>query len=375
MEEGVKLSEDLIRRGFPKEKILTQVKRKFSLDNPEETYEIARSRIKMKNKYSVHELYFDAEGLRYSTPEIVGRYRAKRIRDTTIADVSCGAGMQAIFFSFTNRDVLGIDVDPRRIKYAILNAKAYSAKNIRFVAGNAFSENIVRIAKNYEIIFSDPARPQSEKERSLETLLPSPLKIIEKYGKKNYVFDLPPQILMEKLPVGWEKEYISVNGAISRLTAYTGDMKLHDRVAVSLPSGSMFFTEVRKEKSFNLSNKLRDYVYIVDQSIYYARLLGEFSEYAGIEYLSVGKKRTIATGDIAKTEFLKAYRVLCISPSLNTVIDCLRKNSVGKVTLRFDVSPGEYWKVRKSIEDELRGEGKASLFRIRDTWVGATNVT
>ncbi len=376
MEKAVKLCEELIRRGISKEKLLIQIRQKFANVEPEEIYEIAKCRIKMKNKYTIHKLYFDLIGLRYSTPEIVGRYRAKRIKNTTIADVSCGVGMQAIFFSFTNKEVLGIDLNSQRIKYAILNAKAYHTKNIEFITGNAFAEDIIKIAKNYDIIFSDPSRPRIEKERSLKTLEPSPLKIMEKYGKRDYVFDLPPQISMEKLPENWEKEYISVNGEISRLTAYTGGLKAYDRVAISLPFGSKFATESYKEIIFTLSNKLREYVYIVDQSLYYAHLLGEFAEKTGVEYISVRKKRTIATADeFIKNGFLRAYNVICKSSSLQSIINCLRENSIGKVTLRFNIDPGKYWEIRKNIERQLKGCKKGALFKIGDLWIGATNVT
>ena len=376
MEEAVKMCENMIRRGFPKERIYTYLRRKFTDFNPEEIYEIAKCRIKMRNKYSVHELYFDLEGGRYSTPEIVGRYRAERIKNMTIADISCGVGMQAIFFSFTNQEVLGIDINSQRIKYAVLNAKAYHVKNIKFITGDAFNKEIIKIAKKYEIIFSDPARPEGEKERNLNTLAPPPLKIIEKYGKKNYIFDLPPQIIMKKIPDSWEKEYISVNGEISRLTVYTNDLKIYDRVAVALPSGVKFATEGYKEKDFILSNKLRNYVYIVDQSLYYAHLLGEFSNFTGIEYLITKKKRTIATADeLINNGFLKAYQVLCHSDSLQSIIDCFRENFIGKVTLRFNLKPKKYWEVRKKIEKQLKGEGNGTLFKIGDKWVGTKNVT
>ncbi len=376
MEEAVKLCEKLIRKGFKKDRIKKEIKRKFSNIDPQEIYEIARCRIDMRDKYSVHELYFDMQGLRYSTPEIVGKFRAERVKNFTVADVSCGVGMQAIFFSFTNKEVIGIDLNEKRIKYARLNAKAYGVKNIRFIVGDALSEETVKMVKDYDVIFSDPARSESEEERDLKTLLPSPLKIMEKYGNKRFIFDLPPQIRMEKIPSDWEKEYISVNGRISRLTTYTHDLRMYTRSAVTLPSGSRFSVGSNKEIPFILSNKLRNYIYIVDESIYYAHLLGEFSQETGIEYLLTGKRRTIATSDdLIKNDFLKPYIVICCSSSFFSLISCLRKNSVGKVTLRFQIDPGNYWKIRNKIERNLQGEEKGAVFKIKNLWIGAKNVT
>ena len=377
--EKVKRCEEYIRRGLRRD----AMRKKLNLKEGEfeEIYEIARCRIDARGKFSVPDLFFDRYGLRYSTPEIIGRYRADRIKGKSIADLSCGVGLQAIFYSFTNRDVLGIDISPRRIEYARLNAEAYGASNMEFMVGDSLSRDVARIAGDYEILFSDPARKESEEERKLETLLPSPIKIMEVYGKdRDYIFDLPPQISLERIPVGWEKEFISLNGRITRFTVYTGNLKRHDRVAVSLPSGATFWSDEPVEVGYyqkinTKSTELSDFVYIVDESLYYSHLLREFSEDRGLIYLQVGKRRTLATGDLVRDPFLRPFRVLCTSSSLDYVIRCLRENGIGKVTLRFRVPPGDYWKIRGEIEKNLRGEKKGSIFHIGDLWVGTENVT
>ncbi len=372
-ERYVRRCEKLIRAGYSEKKLMGACPAGLF----REVYEIARCRINMRDKFSVHNLYFDTYGLRYSTPEIIGKYRAERIKNKTIADISCGVGLQAIFFSFTNRDVLGVDISERRVEYARRNAKAYGAKNIRFVQGDCLSDEIYRLVKEYDVIFSDPARDEREEERKLETLRPSPLQIIEKYGNREYIFDLPPQMEQNHIPQSWEKEYISINGKITRLTAYTNKLKMHERIAVSLPSKSTFWTDEGHVKDVPVSEKIKlsDYIYLVDESLYYARLLGEFAEVHGIVYLTVGKRRTLATGSPAKTPFLKPYQVLCHGSTLAPVLECMKNNEIGKVTLRFSVPPEEYWQVRRQIEESLNGEKKATLFRIMGRWVAAKNVT
>ncbi len=375
VEKYIQKCEAMIRRGESKEKI----KKKIGLKNIDEIYEIARCRIKAKGKFSVKELYFDEYGLRYSTPEIIGRYRANRIKNMKIADISCGVGLQAIFYSFTNVEVLGVDINGRRIKYARENAKRYGAKNIKFIAGNCFSDEIFKIVRNYDVLFSDPARDETEEERKLSTLHPSPLKIMEKYGERDYVFDLPPQLSLNKIPKEWEKEFISLNGKILRFTTYVGDLKRHDRIAVALPSGVEFWSDLPlnecKENIEIKSGLLSDYIYLVDESLYYAQLLGEFGEKYEIKYLQVGKRRTLATGNHVKNDFLKAFRVICHGTSLENVIECMRKEEIGKTTLRFSLPPHEYWKMRKKIEERLKGDKKGSIFKIGGMWVGTENET
>ncbi len=373
-EKEVEKCEEMIKKGYSKNKIFERIDSNF---DKEEIYEIARCRIDMRGKFSIHRLYFDKYGLRYSTPEIIADYRSRRVRNYTIADVSCGVGIQAIFFSFTNHKVLGIDIDPRRIEYAKRNAIAYNAKNIEFIVGNSLSSDISKIAKKSDIIFSDPVRKETEKERKLESLEPSPFKIIEKYGNKNYIFDLPPQISMKKIPENWEKEYISVNGKIKRLTVYTGELKKYDRRAVSLPSGEEIFSKEPDEgKSFTLSSELSNYIYIVDESIYYSFLLGVIEKKIGPWYISTGKRRTLATSEnIIKSPFLKGFEVIAYSNSLDEIIKEFRKEKIGKVTLRMDIEPKDYWKIRKKIERKLKGDKKGSLFRFKDLFIGAKNVT
>ncbi|RLF56853.1 MAG: SAM-dependent methyltransferase, partial [Thermoplasmata archaeon] len=44
----------------------------------------------------------------------------------------------------------------------------------------------------------------------------------------------------------------------------------------------------------------------------------------------------------------------------------LKKLDVGKVTLRIDIDPKEYWSLRNEIERDLMGEKKIHLFRMED---------
>ena len=373
LENCVNKATELIRRGYKKRRIV-EVMEDIGC-NPLESYEIANCRIKIKDKFSKKNLYFDTYGLRYSTPEIIGRYRANRIRGYRIADVSCGVGMQAIFYSFTNEKILCVDIDARRIEYARKNAQVYGRNNIQFVVGDSFSEHIYNMAKEYDIIFSDPARKEKERERRLENLMPSPLKIIEKYGNRDYIFDLPPQITQDKIPSGWEKEYISLNGKIKRLTAYTGTLYEVDRRAVSLPTGAMLKSDSQEE--FTKKMKFSNYIYIVDESVYYARLLGELErKYPSLWYVVTGKRRTLASStNLIRSPFLRPFKILFFSDDFNEIIFFLKREGYGKITLRLNVSPERYWKIRKKIEEKLNGQKKASLFKIDDNYLVGEDVT
>ena len=48
------------------------------------------------------------------------------------------------------------------------------------------------------------------------------------------------------------------------------------------------------------------------------------------------------------------------------LIPTLRKVDAGSVTLRYGVDPKDYWKIRRSIETQLDGARKVSLFKGKD---------
>jgi len=66
--------------------------------------------------------------------------------------------------------VYAIERNPEKLEYAKKNCELYSVSNVEFILGDALSESVKEKVSDANIIFSDPARPLSEKERTLETL-------------------------------------------------------------------------------------------------------------------------------------------------------------------------------------------------------------
>lgn len=192
VEKYIRLAVELIKKGWEERKIRI----KLPDDNADEIIEIAKARIRAKDKFSKDNLWMDLEGLRYATHEIVAEYRAKRVKPKSIADVSCGIGIQLIFFAKHAEEACAVDIDEKKLFYAMKNAEVYGVKEkIKFILGDSLSKEVVDQI-DADIIFSDPARPPEMPERNLEDLLPSPLAIYNIYRHKtdSFIFDLPPQI-------------------------------------------------------------------------------------------------------------------------------------------------------------------------------------
>lgn len=201
--EKVREAEEMIKRGLDEKKLRARLGADWKL-----IAEVARARIKAKNKFSRNDLWMDLEGgLRYATHEIVARYRAERMKEfggvKSVADVSCGVGIQLIFYAMKVERAYGIDIDPLKIEFARRNANLYGVHNIEFINADSLSpETVGKI--DAEVIFSDPARPPEMPERRLEDLLPSPpLAVYNAYRPPKtdaFIFDLPPQMRRERVP-------------------------------------------------------------------------------------------------------------------------------------------------------------------------------
>jgi len=334
--------------------------------------EVARARIKAKDKFSRNDLWFNLEGLRYATHEAVADYRGKRLKEQgikSIADVSCGVGIQLIFFAKHGIRSVGVDIDPIKIEFARRNAEKYGVK-VEFMVGDSLSPEVVEKI-DADVIFSDPARPPEVPERNLEDLLPSPLKVYEAYKKRvdAFIFDLPPQIRREKVPWEGEFEYIDLFGHLNRLTFYTEPLAKAERSAVILPQGVRLESDPDLENIVEETKEPRRYLYEIPQAIDYANLINElFHKVKGdLKLLLREKRRILATSndEVESDYFKRSYIVVKTMPFHPVRInDFLRKEGYGRATLRINIDEKEYWRVRKKIEAGLKGEKRAFVFKV-----------
>lgn len=324
-----------------------------------------------RKKIIKNEIVADKDGIRFATPEPVARYRAERLKCNVIADISCGIGGQALYFALKCDLVYAIEIDPKKIAYAKKNAKKMGVENIIFLTGNSLSTEITEQLPDIDIVFSDPARPPSEKERNIENMSPSIPEVIRTYAGKcsNFAFEAPPQLTPEKIPFDCEKEYMSLEGKLNRLNLYFGEIKKADVSAVALPGNNI----IRKQKTQTdapLKEKTGLYAYEPEECVTKAGLLGQLTSHllkddpdAGI--FDIDGKRVLISSEkrLECSLFKNRYRVAKImKPDIGEINLYLRQNSFGTVIIRAAVDPDKYWDVRNNLEHGLKGERKAHLF-------------
>lgn len=358
-----------IRNGFDDNKLRkTHGKGPILIDG---AIEIARSRISVSNKFTRwNRLWLDRYSASYSTPEIVADYRASRLASSDLIDVGCGAGMQTVFFS-RKCSVTGIEVSPMRAIMAKLNANAYGYSPRKII-----TSDYVNVIETLEIdretvIFSDPLRPRTEGERTLKSLIPSPV-ILRKLtsGKtERFVFDLPPQISWDNIGLEGEKEYISIDGLLNRLTLYQGDLKRSDSSAVILPR-KVRIRGTPETAEFDAVSEPMDRIFVPDISLIYSSLLHRIKETGNFFLLSRDKRRTVLTGSDEMHSYFpgEVFSVLDTATGQD-LLGKLSELNCGKAVLRYSLDPDDYYTERKKIEDSLSGDEELHLFRNGENYI------
>lgn len=321
-------------------------------------------------------LYGDKESLRFATPEPIARYRARRLKCRVLADISCGIGGQTVFFAQQCETVYAVEINPKRLECAKQNCEMYGLDNVKFICGDALDPKVIEQIPKVDVVFSDPFRPPEAEERQVSCLEPGVTDVLSAYREKtkNFAFEAPPQIPPERIPYDCEKEYISLDGQLNRLTLYFGELKQYDRLAVALPAGEGLISKALQLPPVKVSEKMKLYAYEPEPSVVAAGLLpelvasmneavGPFT--CGFELFRVDNKRLLLTSDsLVKQPMIKHhYLVLKVIPfEPRQINEFLKDQDVGKVVLRAGVKPEDYWKVRKEIEEGLGGKKTVQLF-------------
>ena len=326
-------------------------------------------------------LHGDKESLRFATPEPIARYRAQRLKCRTLADISCGIGGQTIFFAQQCESVYAVEIDPKKIEYAKQNCEMYGLENVTFICGDALDPEVIAQIPKVDIVFSDPARPAEEDERQVSSIEPGIPNVLEAYAEKtrNFAFEAPPQMPPERIPFDCEKEYISLDGQLNRLTLYFGALRQFERLAVALPAGEGLVAKENPISQVRETDKMKLYAYEPEPSVVAAELLPELIDsmidivgplVGGFELFRVDKKRILLTTDaLAKQSMVKNnYLVLGTRPfEPKEINEFLKNRNVGSVVLRAGVKPEAYWDVRNEIEEGLEGKKTVHLFVKGDT--------
>lgn len=146
----------------------------------------------------------------------------------TLVDAYCGSGLFSIFLSSCAKNVIGIEINEKSVKYAQINAENAGVKNVKFVCGDVedvLRKNLLPTEDKIDLIILDPPRSGCEKELLNAIVDLQPLKIIYvscnpatqardvKYLNE-YSYNLRSLLPVDMFP---QTEHIEVIGVMERI--------------------------------------------------------------------------------------------------------------------------------------------------------------
>ena len=307
------------------------------------------------------------EFLKFATPRDVANYRAERLKCSVLVEIGAGIGGQTIAFSRKCKKVIAIELNRERAKILNDNLKKLRIKNVEVINGDALNKSIIqKVSKeNPEIVFVDTERPE-ESERTLNQITPPIEKIIESYSSltSNIAIEIPPFTQeLEKLKLNFEKEFISLNGQLNRLTLYFNELKTCEKSAIALPSKERLINsgkEIKSQKVSSINNM--KYLYSIDPTVIVSKLTDELSEKLNLPILELNKPVLVSNNE-KKSYFLVPYKIIKTCENKpEKILQELKKIGAGKVIIRYNVLPKDYWKIRNFYEKELEGKKEINLF-------------
>jgi SAM-dependent methyltransferase len=309
------------------------------------------------------------EFIRFATPRDVSLYRAERLGAKTIVEIGAGIGGQTIALAKNSKKVIAVELDKSRASILSNNLRKLKIKNVEVINGDALNKSIINKIKKEEpnVIFVDTERPE-QSDRTLDFINPPIQKILDAYLPitKKIAIEIPPftqGLESIKRNNDFEEEFISLDNQLNRLTLYFNELKKCDVSAIALPSREIIVISEKhiqsKQEKFAKNYK---YLYLVDPTIVVARLIEELSVKFNAPILDLSKPVLLSNEEI-KSYFLTRYKIIKICRNnKEEILNALDNVKAGKVILRYNLLPEDYWKIRKYYEKELTGKREINLF-------------
>lgn len=312
---------------------------------------------------SAHCMYFSREALEQATPELVARYRARRLgKLEVIFDLCCGLGGDSLALAQAAEVVVAVERDLGRLTLLRLNAAALGLEHrIRAVCAD-----VLRPAWRVPAqaaVFCDPSRRKGHRrlrsvehyEPSLHALLPV---LMSAWGA---AVKLSPAVdLAELAGLDAELEFVAVGDDLKEAVLWFGAFRTARRRATVLPGPESLTAE--GEPDLDVGSPLA-FLYEPNPAVMRAGLVRTLGAMLGARLLD----RTIAflTSDVAQsTPFARGYRVLDALPfQLKRLRAYLRVRGIGQLTIKKRGLALEPHRLEQQLR--LKGDQAATLILTR----------
>ncbi|WBB74515.1 methyltransferase domain-containing protein [Micromonospora sp. WMMD1128] len=324
-------------------------------------------------------MFLTRAGLEQATRRVVADRRAARLRAagvTTLADLGCGLGADALAAARAGIRVYGVEADPVTAAMAAANAEAAGLAELLTVeCGDATAFDVTGV----EAVFCDPARRRAGTGRRIfdPNAYSPPWDFVTGLAARvpHTVVKVAPGLDHALIPAGAEAEWVSVDGDLVEAALWCGALAevprratlLHEKEGPPLNASgrggapSYHLTGTGGEEA--TVGPVRRFLYDPDPAVVRAHLVAELA--ADLDATLADPSIAYLYADAARpTPFARCLEITDVLPfSLKRLRALLRERRVGRVEIRKRGSALEPEKLRRDLR--LAGDAAASLVLTR----------
>ncbi|WP_431946405.1 THUMP-like domain-containing protein [Micromonospora marina] len=320
-------------------------------------------------------MFLTRAGLEQATRRAVADRRAARLRAagvTTLADLGCGLGADALAAARAGLRVYAVEADPVTATMAAANAEAAGLADLVTVeCGDATAFDVSGV----DAVFCDPARRRAGTGRRVfdPNAYSPPWDFVTGLAARvpRTVVKVAPGLDHALIPAGAEAEWVSVDGDLVEAALWCGDLAAVPRRATLLreKEGPLLNASGSKRvPSYHLTGTgaaeapvgpVRRFLYDPDPAVVRAHLVAELA--ADLDATLADPSIAYLYADEARpTPFARCLEITDVLPfSLKRLRALLRERRVGRVEIRKRGSALEPEKLRRDLR--LSGDEAASL--------------
>ncbi|MGW4222658.1 THUMP-like domain-containing protein [Streptomyces bauhiniae] len=325
----------------------------------------ARLRRRAEAKFGAedaHRMFFTPNGVEQSTRASVAAYRAERMRAlgiTSVADLCCGIGGDALALARAGIRVLAVDRDPLTAAVARANAEVLGLGELIDVREADVTE--VGTA-GYDAVFVDPAR-RGGRGRIFDPEAYSPplsWAVAAALAAPRAALKIAPGIPHEAVPAEAEAEWISDGGDVKEAVLWFGTGAPGGVRATLLPGPRTLQGRGLPDPAVRTPGR---YLYEPDGAVIRAHLVAEVAEELDGGLLDETIAYITADG-LRPTPYATAYEITDRMPfNVKKLKALLRERGVGNLTVKKRGSAVEPEELRRKVKPQ--GPHAATVFMTR----------
>ncbi|MEU7300712.1 methyltransferase domain-containing protein [Streptomyces sp. NPDC007189] len=306
-------------------------------------------------------MFFTPNGVEQSTRTSVAAYRAERLKNlgvTSVADLCCGIGGDAIAFARAGIRVLAVDRDPVTAATARANAEALGLGELIEVR----EADVTRVETGgYDAVFVDPARRGGRGRVFDPEAYSPPLSWAVEAARTapRAALKVAPGIPHEAVPADAEAEWVSDGGDVKEAVLWFGTEPGAVR-ATLLPGPRTLHGEGLPDPGVRPVGR---YLYEPDGAVIRAHLVAEVAEQ--LDGGLIDPTIAYVTADALRpTPYASAYEITDHLPfNVKKLKALLREREVGTLTVKKRGSAVEPEELRRKVKPQ--GPNAATVFLTR----------